>query len=652
MTNRLKLYIDIETYSSVNIKESGLFKYMESPDFEILLIGYTLGDTPYKVIDLASHEEMPEDFVEALLDPNVEKIAHNAMFERVAFNRVGLSVPVEQWTCTMIKAAYMGLPFSLAQVSKALDLETKKLDTGTKLINYFCVPCKPTITNKGRTRNFPEHDKVGWEAFKEYLKADVGACKEIDERLANYTIPEIDIQLYNLDQKINDFGIHADLAFVKNAIQIEEVNTAKLKTEMYTLTGLANPNSAAQLAKWLSSRLGKNVTSVAADAVKQLLTEVEDVTVRRVLTLRQALGKTSTAKYKAIINSAVDGRIRGLFQYYGANATGRWAGRLVQLHNLPQNHIADLDFARDCVLQNDIDTLEFSYKSVAGVLSQLIRTAFVPTKGNLFLVGDFSAIESRVVSWLAGEEWRLEVFRTHGKIYEATASKMFNVPLRDIDKGSPYRQLGKIAELALGFGGSVGALDKMDRNKEIPDEDKPGLVRTWRRANPKIVTLWREVNERAISCVSTGQTIVLDLAHTKLIFKYNGEVFTIVLPNGHELHYWRPKIKENKFGSPGLTYMSLKSGMWVREDTYGGKLIENIVQATARDLLGHNMLKLDKLGFDIVMHVHDENVVQTCECSAEDDLKLMLKLMGQDVPWAPGLPMAAAGFVTNYYKKD
>lgn len=648
-----ELFIDIETYSDVDLIKSGVYAYVESAEFEILLIGYSIDDEPVKIIDLASGDKISLEFMQAIVNPKVVKVAHNAMFERLALAQYGLVVPAEQWVCTMIKAAYMGLPFSLKQVAEVLDLDNKKLDTGTALIRYFSMPCKPTITNGHRTRNFPNHDTHRWSSFVDYLIADVEVCREIHIRLGDYSIPNFDKELYVVDQHINDTGIGVDISFADNAVYIDEYNTHKLMTEMKTLTGLDNPNSVAQLKKWISLRLNRTITTLAKDYVTQLLSEVEDHTVRRVLKLRQELGKTSTAKYGAMINSQVDGVIRGLLQYYGANATGRWAGRLVQVHNLPRNSLKDLHFARECVSDRNYDLLDLCFDNLSSVLSQLIRTAFIAKRPNSKLaVSDFSAIESRIVSWYAGEEWRLEIFRTHGKIYEATASRLFNIPFEQITKDSVYRQQGKIAELALGFGGSVGALSQMDTKNEIPEDEKPGLVRTWRKANPKIVKLWALVNDTAITCVQHGRTINLKLDYTSLKFSYNGEVFSITLPSGHVLNYWHPKLKTNRFGGIGLTYKSLTQGKWIREDTYGGKLVENIVQATARDLLGVALINIVDAGHEIVMHVHDEVVCEVYSETAEFQLNNMLEIMGTPVSWAPGLPLGAAGFLSEYYKKD
>ncbi len=648
------LYIDVETYSDEDLTTVGVYKYVNSPNFEILLIGYAFDDEPVQIIDLASGDIMPQRFVDALYDTDIIKCAHNATFERNCFRRIGYDIPPEQWLCTMIQSAYCGLPLQLAMVAEILALPVKKAVTGTLLINYFSKPCKPTFANGNRTRNMPWHDTKKWEAFKSYLHDDVVVARSIREYLSAYDIPKFDKDLYIIDQAINDRGIRVDINFAKAAIAIDDWFTSKLNKELYNITKLDNPNSLAQLKSWLSGRLKRDITSLTKASVTEMINTIEDQTIRRVLEIRQQLGKTSIAKYTAMLNCEYgeDNRIRGIFQYYGANSTGRWAARLVQLHNLPRNHIKDLDLARQIVAEGDGQMLEMCYGNVSDILSQLIRTAFIPAKGCTFLVADFSAIESRVISWYANEEWRLEVFRTHGKIYEATASKMFNIPLEQITKDSEYRQRGKVAELALGFGGSKDAITRMDLSNEIEDEIKPTLVRIWRKTNPKIVELWTKVNKLAIDSVKYRKRIVCNLPLTQLVFNCDGRVFTITLPSGHILYYWHPRIDTGRYDSECLTYMNLNqtTKKWVREDTYGGKLTENIVQATARDLLGYNMLQLSD--YSIVMHVHDEVVIEYPKQYAEQALDRVINILSKEVPWAKGLPMAAAGYITDFYKKD
>lgn len=650
------LYIDVETYSDLDLTEVGVYKYVSSPNFEILLIGYAFNNEPVHIIDLASGEVMPDRFKEALFDNNIKKCAHNAMFERNAFRRIGYDIPPENWYCTMIQAAYCGLPLKLETIAEVLDLPVKKANTGTLLINYFSKPCKPTQTNGGRSRNLPHHNPSKWQAFRDYLHDDVVVARSIREYLSEYPIPQFDIILYNIDQKINDYGISVDIDFIQKAITIDNWFSAKLTQELYNITKLDNPNSLPQLKAWLNVKAKEEITSLTKESVAQLLISTEDQTIRRVLELRQQLGKTSTAKYISMINCEYgeNNRIRGLFQYYGANSTGRWAARLVQLHNLPRNYLNDLELARNVVKEADGPLLEMLFGNVSDTLSQLIRTAFIPSANNTFIVADFSAIESRVISWYANEKWRLEVFRTHGKIYEATASKMFNIPIESITKDSEYRQRGKVAELALGFGGSADAITRMDRNNEILDEDKPGLVRIWRKTNPAIVKLWSILNNMAVECVKRRKSLVCTLDFTELIFNCDGIVFSITLPSGHILYYWDPKIGENRFGGECVTYMNInqKTKKWQREDTYGGKLTENIVQATARDLLGYNMIKLHNYGYNICMHVHDEVIIEQNKIGAEEEYNKVIALLSEEVPWAKGLPMAAAGYITDFYKKD
>lgn len=655
-----KLFLDIETFSDIDLMKAGLYRYAASPNFEIMLIGYALDNEPTTIIDLSSGDEMPSEFISAMNNPDIVKVAHNAAFERTCFRLTGLDIPTDQWECTMVKAAYMGLPFSLDGVTEALDLNIKKLASGKALINYFTKPCKPTITNRGRTRNGPFDDIQKWESFREYLIADVDSMREMYKFLENYSLPEFDKKLYVIDQAINDIGIKVNPTFVANAISINEWFTEHVTETVQKLTGLANPNSPAQLKTWLSSRMKQQITSLTKDSVSTMLKSTEDEAIRTVLESRQQLGKSSIAKYQAMSNSMqeLSHRIQGVYRFYGANATGRWSSLLVQLQNLPRNSIPDLDLARNTVLANDGDTLELLYGDVSKVLSQLIRTAIVPDEGKTFIVSDFSSIESRVISWYANEEWRLDVFKSHGKIYEATASKMFNVPFEEITKDSPYRQLGKVAELALGFGGSVNAITVMDFKKEIPEEDKPGLVRTWRNANPNIVKLWHMVNATAIACVKNRKSIKLQLAHTALTFSSDGRVFSIVLPSSHVLNYWQPRIVPDLYGRDSLTYMQQNqvTRKWQRTDTYGGKLVENIVQATARDILGETLIKLDKrkeeLDTTLVMHVHDEVILEAPTERAEETLTIVEDMMSVTIPWAPKLNITADGFITSYYKKD
>lgn len=650
-----KLHIDIETYSSVDIRKAGAYKYIESPDFEIILIAYAFDDGPVKIIEVKNIKDLPFGLVSYLADPYIKKHAHNANFERQAFKKVGYDIPIEQWFCSMVKAAYCGLPLSLDNVSKALDLGDKgKLSTGTALINYFCKPCKPTKTNGRRLRNLPEHNPEKWEQFKEYCIQDVEAEREVTRLLSDYEIPDFERELYLLDQKINDRGILIDLDFAKKAFDTNTRRATYLAEEMIKLTNLDNPNSPAQLKKWLSDATGKEIITLAKDTLQPLIDEVGEGVVSDVLNLRKKLAKTSTKKYNSMLHCACnDGRAHGLFQFYGANRTGRWAGRLIQLQNLPQNHIEDLDFARGVIAEGNYDMITMLYEDVSSLLSQLIRTAFIAKPGHTFVVADFSAIEARVIAWLAEEQWRLDVFNSHGKIYEASASMMFNVPIEEITKGSDLRQKGKVAELALGFGGSVGALMQMGAEEMgLSEEETKIIVKKWRASNPNIVKLWKNIEGAAKSVLKTGNYTLL-LGNAALIFDYDNKVLTIQLPSGRKLFYQNPSFTVNKWGQTSIKYMGMDqtTKQWGWVETYGGKLTENIVQAIARDLLAYSMVKIDKLGLKIVMHVHDEIV---CEAPAEyaETEVLMCDIMGKGPDWAEGLPLTADGYITNYYKKD
>lgn len=652
-----KLHIDIETYSSVDIRKAGAYKYIESLDFEIILIAYAFDDGPVKVIDL--YENHPEDSTElifALNDTNIQKHAHNATFERKAFERQGVKTPASFWHCSMIKAAYCGLPLKLADVSKALKLEEKgKLSTGTALINYFCKPCKPTKTNGGRTRNLPGHNPEKWEQFKEYCMQDVEAEREVNRLLLDYEIPDFERELYLLDQKINDKGILIDLSFAKNAFDTDTRRSAYLAEEMKKLTNLDNPNSPAQLKKWLSNAIGEEITTLAKETIQPLIEEVGEGVVSDVLNLRRKFAKTSTKKYNSMLHCACeDGRAHGLFQFYGANRTGRWAGRLIQLQNLPQNHIEDLDFARDTIAKGDYDLVTMLYEDISSLLSQLIRTAFIAKPGHTFVVADFSAIEARVIAWLAGEQWRMDVFNSHGKIYEASASMMFNVPIEQVTKGSDLRQKGKVAELALGYQGSVGALTRMGAEEMgLSEKEMKIIVNRWRFANPKIVRLWENIESCAKTALKAGSALA-PIDNTTIIFRYDKKALTIELPSGRKLFYQNPSFTVNRWGQTSIKYqgMGQETKQWGWVDTYGGKLVENIVQAIARDLLAYSMAKIDESNLSIVMHVHDEAVCEVPKQFAEDELKSMCAIMGRSPDWAESLPLVADGYITNYYKKD
>lgn len=653
------LFIDVETYSSVDIKESGAYKYIESPDFEILIIGYALDNGPVKIVDLAQGEEMSEEFKEALLDPDCVKVAHNAVFERLSFKRIGYNVPAEQWYCTSVKAAYCGLPLSLDAVSKRLDLTDKKLDTGKALIKYFSCPCKPTRINGMRTRNYPEHAPEKWEMYKEYNKYDVLAEREIFHRLEPYTIPKIERGMYVLDQNINDRGILVDMELAQSAIAVDNEYTTLLTNRAKELTGLQNPNSPAQIRKWIENITGHAVLSLSKESMPDLLEEFKDYPeVIELLSIRKKLSKTSIKKYYAMLNCAMkDNRCRGLFQFYGANRTGRWAGRLLQLQNLSKNHISHIETPRELIRARDWEIVEMLYDDVADILSQLVRTALIAPKGKTFAVADFSAIEARVISWLANEKWRMDVFRGDGKIYEATGSKMFNVPISAITKGSVLRDKSKISELALGYEGSLGALKRMGGERMgLSDTEMMSLVRKWRSANPAIVDMWKEIDEASKEAVRYQRPVSCTCRN--IIFDCNDEFMTIQLPSGRKLFYANPMFKDKKIGRSTmptrvLCYQGVvqETKQWGEIDTYGGKLTENIVQAIARDLLGDAMLRMQDEGYEIVASVHDEVIVEVPEINAKDHYNRLVEIMSTPPQWAEDLPLNADGGVMMFYQK-
>lgn len=651
----MKLHIDIETFSSVDIKSSGAYKYMESLDFEILMVAWCLDQGPMNMIDLAAGEEFPREFLDLFYDLDVEKHAHNAVFERKAFETIGMKLPIDQWHCSAIKAAYCGLPLSLANVSKALKLEDKaKSDTGKALIRYFACPIKATKVNGMRERNLYFHNPEKWEEFKDYCKQDVEAERAITNLLSGYEMPAFERINYLLDQEINDRGILIDLNVARNAISIDNRYSEKIFNQLKEITGLDNPNSPAQLKGWLERNLQKEVKSLAKDEINKLLKELEPGPVKDVLHMRKKLAKTSTKKYLAMVNCACeDERAHGVFQFYGANRTGRWAGRLIQLQNLPRNYMNDLDLARDIVSKNDLDNMEMQFEDVSKVLSELIRTAFIAKKNHTFAVSDFSAIEARVLAWLAGEAWRIEVFQSHGKIYEASASMMFGVPMEDIKKGSELRDKGKIAELALGYQGASGALMAMGaESMGLTEDELVTIVIKWREANPAIVKFWYELDRCAKIAVKTKTRIKTKTGN--IYFDCDDMAMTIELPSGKKLFYQEPVVGLNRFNKECIKYKGIdqKTGLWQNTETYGGKLAENIVQAVSRDLLAESMINLDSAGFDIVMHVHDEVACEVPEDDAEASLERMNYLMCNNIPWTEGLPLAADGYVTKFYKKD
>ena len=654
------LFIDVETFSSVNIKSSGAYKYIESPDFEILIIGYALGDGPVITVDLAQGEEMPEEFEEALLDSECMKVAHNAVFERLSFKRIGYNIPAEQWYCTSVKAAYCGLPLSLDGVSKALNLTDKKLDTGKALIKYFSCPCKATRVNGMRTRNYPEHAPEKWEMYKEYNKYDVLAEREIFHRLEPYVIPKIEREMYVLDQNINDRGILVDMELAESAIAVDNIYTSMLTQRAQQLTGLENPNSPTQIRQWIEKKTGNAVLSLSKETMPDLLKEFADYPdVIELLNIRKKLSKTSIKKYYAMLNCAMkDHRVRGTFQFYGANRTGRWAGRLLQLQNLSKNHISHIEVPRELIRARDWETVEMMYDDVADILSQLVRTALIAPKGKVFSVADFSAIEARVISWLANEKWRMDVFRGDGKIYEATGSKMFNVPISSITKGSVLRDKSKISELALGYEGSLGALKRMGGERMgLSGTEMMSLVRKWRMANPAIVDMWKEIDEASKEAVRYQRQV--SCTCRKIIFDCDGKFMTIQLPSGRKLFYYGPRFKDKKIGRSTMPTRVLCYQGVVQEtkqlgeiDTYGGKLTENIVQAIARDLLGNSMLQLENAGYYPVCHIHDECLVEVPEENAQAYYEEMVKIMSTPPEWASNLPLRADGYTTPFYLKD
>lgn len=667
MTKINQLTCDVETFSSVDLKKSGAYKYAESPDFEILLFGYSVDGGEVQVIDFTAGETLPTDILDALIDNNVQKWAFNANFERVCLSRhlsdMGISLDPfadchhsadtfglakylnpKSWRCSMVWSAYMGMPLSLEGAGAVLGLEKQKLADGKELIRYFCKLCNPTVTNGRRIRNLPEHSPDKWEAFRAYNIRDVETEKSIQTKLAKFPVPDEVWDEYALDQEINDRGVQLDMTLVKNAITTDAVSRAELLRKMQQLTELDNPNSVAQMKQWLADN-GMETDTLGKKAVTQLLKDAPPL-LGKVLSLRQSLAKSSIKKYTAMENAVCgDGRARGMFQFYGANRTGRWAGRLIQMQNLPQNHLPDIEQARALVRSGNFDALELLYDSVPEVLSELIRTAFVPKDGNKLIIADFSAIEARVIAWFAGESWRNDVFAGHGRIYEASASQMFNVPIEEITKGSPLRQKGKIAELALGYGGSIGALKAMGAlDMGLSEDELQPLVNAWRSANPNIVRFWWAVDRAVMTAVKDRTITETHGIH----FTYQSGMLFVSLPSGRRLAYVKPRIGENQFGSPCVTYEGVGgTKKWERLDTYGPKLVENIVQATSRDILSYAMRTLRHCA--IVMHVHDEIVI---EADRRLSTEVLCRQMSRTPPWAAGLLLRADGFETDFYKKD
>lgn len=653
------LSIDIETRSSVDIGKSGAYKYAQSPDFEILLFAYQMDEEEVQIIDLAQGEVFPETLRLALQDEQIIKHAYNAAFEWYCLNRAGYRTPLEQWRCTMAHGLYCGYTAGLAATGRAIGLpqDKQKLMAGKALIRYFCTPCRPTRTNGGRRWNLPHHAPEKWELFKEYCRQDVVTERAILQRLSLFPMPEEEQKLWELDIRMNAFGVRVDTGLIEGALYIGEISRERLLREAVEITGLENPNSTQHLMKWLEEN-DVQTDNLRKTTVAELLEGQNPADVQRMLEIRQQLGKTSVKKYAAMEAARGEGdRVRGLTQYYGANRTGRWAGRLVQLQNLPRNYIKTLDYAREAVKKKNFEGLQLLYGNVPDTLSQLIRTAFIPSEGHKFVVADFSAIEARVIAWLAGEQWVNEVFATHGKIYEATASQMFGVPVEKIVKGNPeyeLRQKGKVATLALGYQGGVNSLVSMGAlNMGLTEEELPDIVVRWRQANPRIKDMWFAMEQTALAVMQTAQP----QATHGIIFALEGDLvygqsfLTVKLPSGRKLFYPRPFLKENQFGKLAIHYYTVgqQSKKWEVASTYGGKLTENIVQAIARDCLAETLRRIDARGLQVVFHVHDEVII---DAPTDMTVEEICGLMAEPISWAPGLLLRGAGFESTYYMKD
>lgn len=650
------LSVDIETYSATDLSECGVYKYVEDPTFEVLLIAYSIDDGPVTVLDEARGADWDAhcDFFDMLIDPDYVKYAYNANFERTCLAKwAEEAMPPEQWRCTMVHALMCGLPASLMQVGLALGLPEDKLKDkqGKALIDYFCKPCKPTKANGGRVRNLPAHDPDKWAMFIDYNRQDVVTEIEIRHRLDKIiTVPEREQLLWQLDQQINDYGVRLDVPMVEKIVAYDDQRSAELMQEAAQITGLSNPNSLAQLKAWLNKQ-GVEVDSLNKDALAEILAGDLPDNVRRVLEIRQATGKTSTAKYSKMLDAVnKDDRLRGILQFYGANRAGRWTGKLVQVHNLAKNYMTDLDIARALAVGGDFDLMQALYGETSFIFSELVRTAFIPSEGHKFVVSDFSAIEARVVAWVAGEQWVLDAFREGKDIYCETASMMYHVPVEKHGQNAHLRQKGKIAVLACGYQGGVGAMRQMDKGGTIPDEELQSVVDQWREANPKIVKLWRSCELAAKAAIDDHKMHVIQ---QNISFNYRSGNLYITLPSGRSLCYFGARLKEGKYGDQ-IIYKGVNqtTKKWEDTETYGGKLVENIVQGIARDCLAEAMMRVAGLGYQIVMHVHDEMIVDTDDPEPMEALKKINKQMGTAIDWAQGLPLKGDGYVCDFYKKD
>lgn len=643
-----KLSIDIETFSDIDLIKCGVYKYADSPAFEILLFAYSIDDGEIHIVDLVRGEELPDEITEAIKSDTVIKTAFNAQFERVCLSKhLGILLDPSSWYCTAVQAAELSLPSSLADVGAALGLERQKMTEGKELIKYFCVSCKPTKSNGGRTRNMPGDAPEKWALFKEYCKRDVDVERQIAKKLEMYPISESEHRLYVLDQRINDRGVLVDLELARQAVKLNSIQTAVATEQAYTLTGLENPNSVAQLKAWLTEN-GVEIESLSKKAVAALADET-DGDIQEMLHLRLLMSKTSVKKYEAVMRSVCrDNRVRGMMRFCGASRTGRWSGNILQPQSLPQNHLPDLTLARDIVKDGDFEMLNMTFGNVPNALSELIRTVLIPKPNHRFIVADFSAIEARVLSWLAGEQWRLDTFRNGGDIYCASASQMFRVPVEKHGVNGHLRQKGKISELACGYGGSVGALKNMGAvEMGVPEDELQGLINDWRNANPHIVKLWTEVGNTAMKAIKEKTIVSLG----KLVFMYERGILFIRLPSGRRLSYIKPRIGTNRFGGDSITYMGVgASKKWERLETFGGKLVENIVQAIARDLLASAMMNVANAGYNIVFHVHDEIIAEAPDGQGSVDEMCMLMSINPD--WADGIPLSADGYECEYYRKD